>query len=157
MKLWKDSTGKDWTLLLDLPAEKRIHDLAGVDLRDAEQLQKLFTPAGVAGLVAVFFATLQPQLAAAGVDADQFSARVHGAFRALKAAWLEELRDFFHEYEDDATAVILDRVLTVLRTKQRATIDLATDPAIDETTERAVDHARHRLRNELASLATGAK
>jgi len=143
MKTFHDTTGREWTIELNVASVKRVRSLLGVDLLALHAGQPpLITCLGsdVCLLCDVLFALVKPQADAAQVSDEQFGQGLGGA--ALldgQQALYAELADFFRA---------LGRTdMTVAVQTQGETIRLATAAA--EARIRKLDLARE-VENEMA-------
>lgn len=123
MKSFNDSTGRAWSVQVNVAAIKRVRDLAGVDLLavlEGDLLQRLSEDPVL--LVDVIYALLRPQANAAGVSDVQFGEAMAGeAIDQATAALLEELVSFFPL----ARRRILQAAVAKMRSLQEALVDTA--------------------------------
>jgi hypothetical protein len=96
---FKDSTGKEWDLKIQLGIVNRLRDAGVIDLMKVtankmERFKKLMSdPCDLAGVV---WALLQPQAAAANVDFETFMGALDGdSIDAMMEAFSRSLADFF--------------------------------------------------------------
>lgn len=97
MSTFVDAAGHSWTVRIDINALRRIKEQAGVDLRVIDSGQQLVALANdPLTLVAMLYAALAPQIAAAGLSEEQFAERFAGDVLETAAdALVEEIILFF--------------------------------------------------------------
>lgn len=101
MTIFKDSTGREWTIAITLGTARRVLDALGVDLLNPAALSDgvplsqrlLYDDLFLSNVVA---AIVSPQLTASGVDADAFADALGGAeLAAIETAFWTEYKNFF--------------------------------------------------------------
>jgi len=121
MKTFKDNTGRQWTVELNVAAAKRVKTLLNVDLLaldkgDPPLITRLGTD--VILLCDVMFALIKPQADQAGVSDEQFGGALGGdVVLTAQTALYEEIIDFFGKMGR--------RDLVKAVTAQKRVIDLA--------------------------------
>lgn len=97
MKTFTDSTGRAWSIAVNVASIKRVRGMAGVDLLsilETDLLGKLSSDPVL--LVDVLYSLVKPEADAAGVSDEDFGrALVGDAIDTATTALLEDLVDFF--------------------------------------------------------------
>ena len=116
MKTFTDTTGRAWTLAINVDAIKRVKALASVDLLDAvngKLLEKLVSDPIL--LCDVLYSLCKPQADASGVSDSDFGRSMAGDVIDLATqAFMEELVDFFPQ----ARRRVLSKALAKLNNLQ---------------------------------------
>jgi len=133
MRNFTDSTGRSWTIAINVNAIKRVRALVQVDLLEAADgrlIEKLVSDPVL--LCDVIYALCKEQADAAGIDDEAFGRAMAGdAIDAAVTALLEELVDFFPL----ARRRVLGKALAKLRQLEATAMTTAEtqldDPALD--------------------------
>lgn len=112
---FRDSTGQPWPLAVDLPAARRVRDIAGINLLTLRVDRLCAELADPIRLCEVLYAACKPEADAAGLDLDGFLRRLAVDLPAISAEFLEGLPDFFQRHGDPIRAVQLR--MAIERTK----------------------------------------
>ena len=97
MHMFKDNAGREWTIVLNVTAVRRIRALAKVDLLDLSEGRIFARLADDPVLLAdVLYAALKPEADAAGVSDEEFGrALAGGVLDEASSALMKGLLDFF--------------------------------------------------------------
>lgn len=111
MKTFKDSTGKEWQIDINVDAVKRVRSLVDVDLMDAVSGKLAIELADdPIRLVDTVYALCKPQADAAGITDDAFGRAMAGdAIDSATTALLEELVGFFPRHRRRVLEASLNR------------------------------------------------
>lgn len=147
--MFTDATGQMWPLTIDLPACKRVRDLAGVNLLTLAlpaMLQRLADPIT---LCEVLWAIAKPEADAAGLNQEDFLRRCAVALPPIVDALLTGpggLSDFFQTLGQPSKATQLRTIWERVRT-------LETIPA--ETTATLIDQTLDWMIQRILSASSG--
>ena len=143
--VFKDATGREWTVAISVATVSRVRSLAKVDIMDAIEGKLIPTLMGdVVLLCNVLYAVCKPQADAAGITDEQFGEALLGdALAAGEEALMEAIVDFSHPSKRTAVARAWDKAKAV-RVKAgvmaaKRMEDPALDRKIDEIFARADD------------------
>ena len=111
MKTFKDSTGREWQVEINVDAVKRVRSLAGVDLMDAVSGKLAIELADdPIQMVDTVYALCKPQADAAGITDEAFGRAMAGdAIDGALTAVLEELVGFFPRHRRRVLEASLNR------------------------------------------------
>ena len=145
MQMFKDTSGKEWSLQVNVGALDRVKTLTGIDFLvvddiDNSLMPRLLNDPATIGNVA--YAVIQPQAQEAGVTRDAFLAALGPAqVKIIRDALLQELPDFF--LDEDQRQGMLALIQTKKRIYKRGFKGLAKDLVnlSDEEMEQAVQLA----------------
>lgn len=139
MKQFTDSAGRDWQVVINVAAVKRVRDTLNLDLLaiDDSLFGKLVGDPVL--LVDLLYVLCRAQAADRGVTDEQFGEAMAGdVIDKATQALLQELVDFFPK----ARRTILKKVLTKLEQLQAAAIQVAhdrlADPDLDAKLEQLI-------------------
>ena len=142
MKTFHDQTGKEWRIIINVAAVKRVRDLCGVNLMDVIKVEDNRISADLVDriandpvlLVDIVYSLCLPQAQEDGVTDIQFGERMVGdTVEAATNALLEELVNFFPEAKKKILRLILDATSRI-----RANAAVRLDKMIAETDLQAV-------------------
>lgn len=141
MKHFKDGTGREWNVTLNVSVVKRIRDLAGVDLLDTENCVAQIADNPIA-LADTLYAACKPQADERKVSDEQFGELLAGDVIAdASNALLEELADFF----PTGRRQILQRALGKMRAAETrmtaAAMAKLESPEVDQAIDAAIAKA----------------
>lgn len=134
MKLFKDNTGREWTVAVNVAAIKRVRSLLDVNLLEVIEgklLERLVRDPIL--LVDVIYALCKPDADAAGITDEQFGTAMAGdAIDAATKAILEELVDFSPSQRDRTRATKVMATFWRVIDKVQEKLDAKADPAMLE-------------------------
>lgn len=152
MKTFKDNQGRQWSVVINVNAIKRVRSLIGINLLevvDGELLEQLITDPVL--LCDVIYALCKPQADAAGVSDEQFGQAMAGdAIDAATTAVLEELVDFF----PSAKRQVLSKALAKLKKLEQLATEIAVTHLDSEQMENDVRQALQNS-NDLSGSSPG--
>jgi hypothetical protein len=145
MKTFKDSTGREWTIAINVGSIKRVKELISVDLTELlAGAPALIDRLGsdLILIVDVIYALCKPQADDRKIDDVAFASVIDGAAgKAAYMAFREDLADFFSQWGRDEQAAVIRRQAEFLDTGIKAvTAEIeALDPAkiINEQIQKA--------------------
>ncbi len=147
MKVFKDTTGREWTVAVNVSAVKRVRDLLGIDLMDAlggSLVSKLISDHVL--LVNIVYAVCKPQTDAAGITDEEFGERMAGdAIDDATDALLDELVSFSPNPRDRAA---LGKVLEKTREVMNKARDLTEERIKGGELERAGEEVIAQMRGK---------
>lgn len=154
MQVFKDSTGHQWTVEINVNARKKVladtsvNGVGGVDLFaaiDGAFQQQVQDPAK---LVAVLYSLCETQAAAAGITPEQFAARFVGdSIEDASGALMRAIVDFFPSRQRE--------VMTKALAKGMEVVDLASKMALDEIDKMDAKTLLQQLLNGSAGNSPG--
>ncbi len=132
MKTFRDNTGREWTVAVDISAARRVRDLLGLDLVGKgapEVFERLVADPIV--LCDVLFAVCKPEADRLGVTDEDFGRAMAGdAVEHAARALLEELADFTPNVRDRERARRIVAAIYALAERTRDALDAKTAEAI---------------------------
>jgi hypothetical protein len=121
MPSFKDTSGREWLVTLNVAQVKRVRERLGVNLADLQEGNLLTRLADPVLLVDVLFVLVQPQAEEKNITDEQFAAGLGGDTLADAAtALLEALCDFFPQ----PTRLMLRKVLAQTQVRQADAVTL---------------------------------
>ncbi|MEM1213445.1 MAG: hypothetical protein AAGI68_14250 [Planctomycetota bacterium] len=152
MKQFEDTTGRVWRMSVTVNTIKRVRDLVGIDLAEADEAVFTRVLGDPLELVNLLFVLCQPQAAEDGVTDEQFGESMSGeTIDAAVDAFLEELVGFFPQPRRGLMAKALKRSQELIE-KGTGLIDARMqDPRIEERMSQEMDKAWD---DELAALGS---
>jgi len=115
MKTFTANDGTSWNIHITAGSLLRIHTMCGVDLLN----NPLDFPTGIAELVGVLWATIQPQAQQAGISAEKFGEGLGGLELATAAdIFVDELGFFFTDLKQRPKAILLQMTWEMLKNHQ---------------------------------------
>ena len=148
MRSFEDSTGRKWTVAINVDAVKRVKALLGVDLLEAVEGSLLERLIGDPVLLCdILFVVCKPQADAAGVTDEQFGQAMAGdAIDAATGAFLEALVDFFPPSRRRVLRLALEKV----RKLEGMALDAAAEVLASDKLERVMAEQLETLRSPIA-------
>lgn len=141
MRHFKDNTGRQWAVEINVAAVKRVRDVLGVDLLgalDGRLIQDLADDPVL--LVDILYVLCRAQADAACVTDEDFGRSMAGdALDAAAAAFLEELVDFFPGARRGLLRKALGKFQALQSAAMAAGMAKLDDPALDEAIRKAMD------------------
>jgi hypothetical protein len=137
MPSFKDTSGREWLVTLNVAQVKRVRERLGVNLADLQEGNLLTRLADPVLLVDVLFVLVLPQAEESKVTDEQFAAGLGGdTLSAASTALLEALCDFFPQ----PTRLMLRKVLAQTQARQADAVTKIENEG-DELIRTALDKA----------------
>jgi hypothetical protein len=151
MKKFKDSNGREWSVVLNLAAAKKLKDEIEVDLLDGgESMQRLASDPYT--MVNALWLLCEKQATAASITDEQFGESLAGdPIDEATTALLEEVVDFFPQGRRKAMKPMLTKLMQV----QSQAIALATKKLESQEMENLIQKAMNETEAHLDALLTG--
>ena len=153
MKTFKDENGRDWEIVVNVDAARRVRDILGVNIASTETGGVLESIAEDPILLCdLLYVLCKPQADAAGVSDEQFGQALAGdAIDRATTAFLEALVDFF----PSRRRAVLRRLVDGLKAAENQVLAAAEKKLSEGCFERAVDRELAKLDEKLDSLTGG--
>ena len=152
--MYRDATGQPWSLAIDLPAARRVRDLANVNLLTLRVDALVMQLADPITLCEVLWASAKPEADAAGLDLDAFLRRMAVDLDAIASQLLEELACFFRKLNQTNRAIQTAAAAKMLTTMPEMTT-AETETLLMETASWMVARARTLIASSGTAATSG--
>ena len=155
MHKFRDGQGREWCVSLNIAQARKVKEqLDGLNLLDAEQLQRLAEDPYTAANV--LYVLCERQCQAAGVTDEQFGEALAGdSFEEAVAALLQELVDFFPSRQRGPLKKVL-ACLEDIKGKAAALAEQKLDgPTVATAMQTILTQAEAQIDKQLAELTAG--
>jgi hypothetical protein len=140
MKTFHDSTGRSWTVALNVGVLKRVRSLCDVDLMAAVEgklVERLVSDPVL--LCDVLYAVCQEEAEAKNVSDEEFGRLLAGdVIDAATTALLEELVDFFPKRRREVLRTALTKLETLQEKSVKAAMVFLESPELDRRVDQAI-------------------